>query len=120
MLLILLATFSIAFSATEEEEDLAPQVRIMVQMWKDIQTYVDTHEFEYWYNNQHHVDYIVKNIFHKYGITKDDDFFIAVMGDPTGKPIAVMVIIKYGGEQYSKNFMIKNVKVNCDDPGNCA
>jgi hypothetical protein len=120
-LFFILAVFSIAFSATSEEPNQAPQVNAVVKLWKDIQEYVDTHEFTYWYTNDHHVEYIVKNIFSKYGIFKEDDFFIAVMGEPgTGRPIAVMVILEYGGEQYSKNFTIKNVKEDCDDTGNCA
>ena len=120
-LFFMLASFSIAFSATTENEDLAPQVRVMVQVWKDIQNYVDTHEFGYYYTNDHHVEYIVKNILNKYGIVEEDDYYIAIMGDvDTGRPIAMMVIVQYAGEQYSKNFMIKNVKVNCDDTGKCA
>jgi len=118
----MLASFSIAFSATSEEPNQAPQVNAVVKLWKDIQKYVDTHEFTYWYTNDHHVEYIVENIFSKYGIFKEDDFFIAIMGEPgTGRPIAVMVIVEYGGEHYSKNFMIENVKEeNCKDPSNCA
>jgi len=120
-LLFMLASFSIAFSATSEEPDQAPEVKVMVQIWKEIQEYVDTHEFGYWYTNDHHVEYIVKNIFNKYGIVDKDQYFIGVMGMPgTGKPIAVMVIVEYGDEHYSKNFMIKNVKKDCDDPGSCA
>ena len=120
-LFFMLASFSIAFSATTENEDLAPQVRVMVQVWKDIQNYVDTHEFGYYYTNDHHVEYIVQNILNKYGIVEEDDYYIAIMGDvDTGRPIAMMVIVQYAGEQYSKNFMIKNVKVNCDDTGKCA
>lgn len=120
-LFLILAVFSVSFSATSEELDQAPEVNVVVRLWKDIQEYVDTHEFTYWYTNDHHVEYIVKNIFSKYGIFKEDDFFIAVMGEPgTGRPIALTVIIEYGDEQYIKNFIIKNVKENCDDPGRCA
>ena len=123
-LLFMLASFSIAFSATSEEPDQAPDVRVIVQLWKDIQEYVDTHEFGYWYTNDHHVEYIIENILKNYGIIGTDEYFVVVMGIiDTGRPYVLIVVVNYKGEEYSKNFIIKHIKPKggCEgDPGKCA
>jgi len=117
-LLFMLASFSIAFSTTSDMED----VDTIVKIWKEIKVYVDTSEFGYWYTNDHHIDNIVV-ILRVNGITDKENYWIAVMGDSSGKPVHVLVQIKLNGNPYKHEFIIKNVnrKGGCEsDPSGCA
>lgn len=118
-ILFLIASFAIAFSSTSDIQD----IEVVVKIFKEVQEYVDTHEFGYYYTNDHHVEYIGKNIFEKNGISHVD-FLVIVFGElGTGKPTSVYITFELNGEEYSKTFKIKNVKPKggCEgDPGKCA
>ncbi len=121
-LFFILASFAIAFSATTDVED----VDIVVKIWKEVQVYVDTNEFGYYYTNDHHIDKIF-DILKRNGIIGKKDYWIAVLGEHgTGKPVAVIVQIQLNGNEYLHKFEIKNVKPKgesepaCENTGSCA
>ena len=118
-LLFTLASFSIAFSATTDVDD----VNTVVKIWKEVQVYVDTSTFYYGMGvNQHHTDYIGHKILGKYGIKKSEDYIVGVIGTPDYKPLYVAVIFVMNGQEYEKIFEIKNVELKdgCEDLNNCA
>ena len=118
--LFTLASFSIAFSATSDIDD----INTVIKIWKEIQVYVDTSTFYYGMdNNQFHTVHIAEKILGKYGITDFDNYTVAVVGKTEDlKPLYVIVVFLYNGQEYEKVFIIKNVefKHGCEDGNNCA
>ena len=114
-----MASFSIAFSATTETDD----INTVIKIWKEIDTYVKESTFYYGIGtNQYHVDHIAKEILGKYGIKKYEDYIIGVVGTPDLKPLIVVVIFVLNDQEYERTFEIKNVdsKSGCEDINNCA
>jgi len=118
-LLFTLASFSIAFSATTDVDD----VNTVIKIWKEVQVYVDTSTFYYGMShNEVHTKHIADKILGKYGL-EHDDYIVGVIGTlKEKKPLYVIVSFELNDQEYEKIFIIKNVKFKdgCDDPNNCA
>lgn len=117
-LLFTLASFSIAFSATSDIDDINKVIKI----WKEVQVYVDTSIFYYGIDhNKFHTEYIAEKILGKYGL-EHDDYVVGVIGNTDYKPLYVIVVFGLNGQEYEKIFIIKNVelKSGCEDGNNCA
>jgi hypothetical protein len=122
VLFLILAVFSVAFSASWDVED----VNTVVKIWTKIQEYVDTQEFFYGKElNQRHTDYVVYEILANYGITDAEDYIVGVIGTLEYRPVTLLVAFELNGEQYRRTFKIKHVKEKeikdgCDDTSRCA